>query len=34
VEPTGTTPEALASITAEDIKRWRSIIKAAGFAPE
>jgi tripartite-type tricarboxylate transporter receptor subunit TctC len=34
VEPTGTTPEALASITAEDIRRWRSIIKAAGFAPE
>ena len=34
LEPTGTTPEALASIMADDIKRWRPIVKAAGFTAE
>ena len=34
LEPTGTTPEALASIMADDIKRWRPIVKASGFVPE
>jgi len=34
LEPTGTTPEGLAAITANDIERWRPIVKATGFAPE
>jgi len=34
VEPTGTTPEALAAIIAADTARWRPIIKASGFALE
>jgi tripartite-type tricarboxylate transporter receptor subunit TctC len=34
LEPTGTTPEVLASITVDDIKRWRPIVKAAGFTAE
>ena len=34
LEPTGTTPEVLASIMADDIKRWRPIVKASGFVPE
>jgi len=31
VEPTGTTPEQLASIMAADTAHWAPIIKAAGF---
>ena len=34
IEPTGTTPEALAAIMAADTARWGPIIKAAGFAVE
>jgi tripartite-type tricarboxylate transporter receptor subunit TctC len=34
IEPTGTTPEALAAIMAADTARWAPIIKAAGFAAE
>jgi tripartite-type tricarboxylate transporter receptor subunit TctC len=34
LEPTGTTPDALATIMADDIKRWRPIVKASGFTPE
>jgi tripartite-type tricarboxylate transporter receptor subunit TctC len=34
VEPTGTTPEALAAIMAADTARWRPIIKASGFTSE
>jgi tripartite-type tricarboxylate transporter receptor subunit TctC len=32
--PTGTTAEMLAAIMAEDVKRWRPIVKASGFTPE
>jgi tripartite-type tricarboxylate transporter receptor subunit TctC len=32
VEPTGTTPEALAAIIAADLARWRPIVKATGFS--
>jgi len=31
VEPTGTTPEALAAIIAADTVRWAPVVKAAGF---
>ena len=34
VEPTGTTPEALAAIMAADTARWRAIVKATGFTAE
>ena len=34
LEPTGTTPEALAAIMAADTARWAPIIKAAGFSAE
>jgi tripartite-type tricarboxylate transporter receptor subunit TctC len=34
VEPTGTTPEALAAIIAADIVRWGPIVKASGFTLE
>jgi len=34
VEPTGTTPEALAAIMAADTVRWAPIIKASGFTAE
>jgi tripartite-type tricarboxylate transporter receptor subunit TctC len=34
LEPTGTTPEALAAIMAADTARWRPIIKASGFTAE
>jgi tripartite-type tricarboxylate transporter receptor subunit TctC len=34
LEPTGTTPQALAAIMAADTARWRPIIKAAGFSAE
>ena len=34
LEPTGTTPQALAAIMAADTARWRPIIKASGFTAE
>ncbi len=34
LEPTGTTPDALAAIMAADTARWRPIIKASGFTAE
>jgi tripartite-type tricarboxylate transporter receptor subunit TctC len=34
LEPTGTTPQALAAIMAADTARWRAIIKASGFSVE
>jgi tripartite-type tricarboxylate transporter receptor subunit TctC len=34
LEPTGTTPQALAAIMAADTARWRPIIKASGFVAE
>ena len=34
VEPTGTTPEALAAIIAADTARWGPVVKAAGFTVE
>jgi tripartite-type tricarboxylate transporter receptor subunit TctC len=34
LEPTGTTPEALAAIMAADTARWAPIIKASGFTAE
>jgi tripartite-type tricarboxylate transporter receptor subunit TctC len=34
VEPTGTTPEALAAIMAADTARWAPIIKASGFTAD
>jgi tripartite-type tricarboxylate transporter receptor subunit TctC len=34
IEPTGTTPEALAAIMAADTARWRAIVKASGFTAE
>jgi tripartite-type tricarboxylate transporter receptor subunit TctC len=34
LEPTGTTPEALAAIMADDTRRWRPIVKASGFTAE
>jgi tripartite-type tricarboxylate transporter receptor subunit TctC len=34
IEPTGTTPEALAAIMAADTARWRSIVKTIGFTAE
>jgi tripartite-type tricarboxylate transporter receptor subunit TctC len=34
VEPTGTTPEELASIMAADTARWAPVIKASGFSVE
>jgi len=34
IEPTGTTPQALAAIIAADTVRWRGIVKATGFAAE
>jgi tripartite-type tricarboxylate transporter receptor subunit TctC len=34
LEPTGTTPQALAAIMAADTAHWRPIIKAAGFTAE
>ena len=34
VEPTGTTPEALAAIMAADTARWAPIVKASGFTAE
>jgi tripartite-type tricarboxylate transporter receptor subunit TctC len=34
LEPTGTTPEALAAIMAEDTARWRPIVKASGFTAD
>jgi tripartite-type tricarboxylate transporter receptor subunit TctC len=34
LEPTGTTPEALAAIIAADTARWAPIIKASGFTLE
>jgi tripartite-type tricarboxylate transporter receptor subunit TctC len=34
VEPTGTTPEELASIMAADTARWAPVIKASGFSAD
>ena len=34
LEPTGTTPDELAAITADEIKRWRPIVKVSGFSAE
>lgn len=34
IEPTGTTPQALADILAADTKRWRKVIKLSGFVAE
>jgi tripartite-type tricarboxylate transporter receptor subunit TctC len=34
LEPTGTTPEALAALIAADSARWASIVKASGFTAE
>jgi tripartite-type tricarboxylate transporter receptor subunit TctC len=34
VEPTGTTPEALAAIIAADTARWAAIVRASGFTGE
>ena len=34
LEPTGTTPQALAAIVAADTVRWRVIVKATGFTAE
>jgi tripartite-type tricarboxylate transporter receptor subunit TctC len=34
LEPTGTTPQALAEIMSADTVRWREIIKASGFTAE
>ncbi len=34
VEPTGTTPKALAAIMAADTARWAPIVKASGFTAE
>lgn len=34
IEPTGTTPEALAQVMAADIARWRAIVAASGFKAE
>jgi tripartite-type tricarboxylate transporter receptor subunit TctC len=34
IEPTGTTPEALAAIMAADTARWGPVIKASGFSVE
>ncbi len=34
IEPTGTTPQALAEILASDSKRWSRVIKASGFVAE
>jgi tripartite-type tricarboxylate transporter receptor subunit TctC len=34
LEPTGTTPQALAEIMAADTARWRPIIQAAGFTAD
>jgi tripartite-type tricarboxylate transporter receptor subunit TctC len=34
LEPTGTTPEALAEIMAADTARWRAIVEATGFSVE
>jgi tripartite-type tricarboxylate transporter receptor subunit TctC len=34
LEPTGTTPEALAAIMAADTARWRPVIKRSGFTAE
>ncbi len=34
LEPSGTTPEALAAIMAADIARWRAVIKASGFSAD
>jgi tripartite-type tricarboxylate transporter receptor subunit TctC len=34
VEPTGTTPEALAAIMAADTARWAPIVKASGFTAD
>jgi len=34
LEPTGTTPEALAAIMANDTLRWAPIVKASGFTAE
>ena len=33
VEPTGTSPEALAKIQHDDIDRWAPAVKASGFSP-
>jgi tripartite-type tricarboxylate transporter receptor subunit TctC len=34
LEPTGTTPEALAAIIAADIKRWRPVVERSGIVIE
>ena len=34
LQPTGTTPQVLATIMAADIARWRPIIEASGFTAE
>jgi tripartite-type tricarboxylate transporter receptor subunit TctC len=34
LDPTGTTPEALAEIMAADTARWRAVVKAVGFSAE
>jgi len=34
LEPTGTTPEALAAIMAADTARWAPIVKASGFSAD
>jgi tripartite-type tricarboxylate transporter receptor subunit TctC len=34
LEPTGTSPQALAAIMAADTARWAPIIKATGFTAE
>ena len=33
VQPTGTSPEALAKIQHDDIARWAPAVKASGFVP-
>ena len=33
IQPTGTSPEALAKIQRQDIERWAPAVKASGFAP-
>jgi tripartite-type tricarboxylate transporter receptor subunit TctC len=33
VQPTGTSPAALAQVQRDDIERWAPAVKASGFAP-
>jgi tripartite-type tricarboxylate transporter receptor subunit TctC len=34
LQPTGTTPDELGRIQRDDIARWPSAVRAAGFKPE